>query len=374
MITALRQLGVAVEMITPTRWEITPPSRLQGGGVIDCGLAGTVLRFVPPLAALATGVTRFTGDAAAQARPVAPLLTGLRQLGAHVTGDALPFVVTGPLPGHTAAQAEAIAGEVLIDASGSSQFISGLLLAGASFPDGLTLRHSGPPLPSLPHIDMTIAALAERGVTVIPLGSTAWRIDPGPIRASAATVEPDLTTAAPFLAAALVARGSVTIPGWPGRTSQPGHAVPDVLARFGGKWHLDDDGLTLTGDGVLHGVDLDLRATSELTCVVAALATLAEGTTVIRGVAHIRGHETDRLAALTRQITALGGHCAETSDGLIIEPTRLTGGLWRTTEDHRMAHAGALIGLRIPGVELDDVSVVTKTMPRFVDAWWEMLR
>jgi 3-phosphoshikimate 1-carboxyvinyltransferase len=365
MAAALRQFGAVVDDRDPARWRVIPPARLQAGGTVDCGLAGTVLRFTPPLAALADGATRFTGDPAARARPVAPLLAALRQLGAAVAGDALPFSVAGP--------AAAAPSAVEFDASGSSQFVSGLLLAGARFPGGLTLRHVGPPLPSRPHIDMTVAALAARGVAVESLGPDGWRVAPGPVRACSAAVEPDLTTAAVFLAAALVARGRVTVAAWPAQSHQPGRAAPDVLVRFGGSCRLGPDGLAMAGDGRLRGADVDLRAHSELTPVVAALATLAEGRTVIRGVGHIRGHETDRLAALTREITALGGHCAETSDGLVIEPTRLSGGLWRTYGDHRMAHAGALIGLRVPGVELDDVAVVAKTMPGFADAWWGLL-
>jgi 3-phosphoshikimate 1-carboxyvinyltransferase len=368
MAAALRRLGVQVDDTDPACWEVAPPQRLRSGGLVDCGLAGTVLRFVPPLAALAEGTTLFTGDPAAAARPIGPLLAGLRQIGVAVAGQNLPFAVTGP-PAASRKQPE-----VVIDASGSSQFISGLLLAAARFPAGLRLRHEGPPLPSLPHIDMTIQALADRGVVVELLSPAAWRVEAGPVRACREAIEPDLTTAAVFLAAALAAGGTVTVPAWPDRPSQPGRAAPGLLTCFGGSWRQDADGLTVTGDGNLRGADLDLRQTSELTPVAAALAALADSPSVIRGVAHIRGHETDRLAALAREINSLGGRCAETADGLAIEPARLHGGLWRTYGDHRLAHAGALIGLRVPGVELDDVSVVSKTMPQFAAAWRELLR
>jgi 3-phosphoshikimate 1-carboxyvinyltransferase len=412
MIQALRALGVAIDPTgaqvdsrpavaraasSPSPvgavWRITPHSPFRPAASIDCGLAGTVLRFVPPLAALATGPTRFSGDPAASSRPVTPLLSGLVQLGAAVSGQALPFVVAGPARG----------GLATIDSSASSQFVSGLLLAAAQFPHGVDLRHDGGPIPSGPHIQMTLAALAARGVVVeawarqskrglgrpvpqVPLSpppvadggaarptAARWRVSPGPVRALDEVIEPDLTTAAVFLAAALVADGSVTIPGWPARTSQPGGQVPEVLTRFGGRWTLDQRGLTVTSDGQLRGGDFDLSQTSELTPVVAALAVLADRPTTIRGVAHIRGHETDRLAALAGDITALGGRADETADGLVIRPTRLTGGLWRTHGDHRLAHAGALIGLRLPGVELDDVTVVTKTMPDFVARWQGLL-
>jgi 3-phosphoshikimate 1-carboxyvinyltransferase len=379
MVAALRALGVAVDDSGPV-WTVTPPERFTPGGRIDCGLAGTVLRFVPPLAALAAGSTRFEGDPALAGRPVGPLLDGLAQLGARVEGEAVPFSVAGPLTGGTAT----------IDSAASSQFVSGLLLAGARCPEGLELRHDGAPIPSYPHVEMTVAALRARGVAVeawrrrparTPDGATAdqpawWRIAPSPIRALDAAIEPDLTTAAVFLAAALVARGRVTIPHWPAATTQPGAATPEILTAFGGQADYDAAAQTLTvsGDGTLTGADVDLHATSELTPVVAGLAALAAGRTTIRGVAHIRGHETDRLAALARNLTSLGGHCAETADGLVIEAARLHGGVWRTEGDHRLAHAGALIGLRVPGVELDDVGVVAKTMPGFADAWRGLLR
>ncbi|MDR0990056.1 MAG: hypothetical protein LBL92_01630, partial [Propionibacteriaceae bacterium] len=282
--------------ISPQGWRIQPIADPVGGQSIDCGLAGTVLRFVPPLAALATRPTRFYGDVAAAERPIAPLLDGLVQLGATVTGDRLPFTVTGPLTGRTAT----------IDASGSSQFVSGLLLAAARFPDGLELHHAGPPIPSWPHIEMTLQALADRGVATgvttdddpanpsTATTAASWRIAPDPIQARNETIEPDLTTAAVFLAAALVAGGSVTVPGWPRHTSQPGAQTPAILTAFGGHFELTEAGLTVTGDGQLHGLEVDLRATSELTPVVAALAVLADSPTTIRGVAHIRGHETNR--------------------------------------------------------------------------------
>jgi len=401
MMEALRALGVVIatpapddprpaESIKPSAapaWRVSPPPEFRPAGRIDCGLAGTVLRFVPPLAALADGTSHFTGDPAACGRPVAPLLSGLRQLGAEVVPDGLPFTVRGLATGRAA----------VIDSSASSQFVSGLLLAGARFPEGLDLRHDGGPIPSWPHIEMTVTALAARGVTVTTqsdadrpsarsgdaqaadhdaVASVAhrWQIAPGPVRALDETIEPDLTTAAVFLAAALVAGGSITVPGWPAQTSQPGARVPEILTRFGGGWLLDDRGLTLTGDGRLVGGDFDLRETSELTPVVAALATLASGPTTIRGVGHIRGHETNRLAALAGDITALGGRADETADGLVVRPARLAGGRWRSHGDHRLAHAAALIGLRLPGVEVDDISVVAKTMPDFAARWRDILR
>lgn len=361
---ALRGLGVGIDDADPGCWLITPPPVFSPGTTIDCGLAGTVMRFVPPVAALADGTTRFVGDPAAEGRPVAPLLNGLRQAGAQVAGDRLPFSVAGPVSG----------GEATIDSHASSQFISGLLLAAARFPAGLVLTHSGPrDVPSRPHIDMTVAMLAARGVAISTPDAATWVVAPGKVAATDDVIEPDLTTAAVFLAAALVVGGSVSVPGWPAHTVQPGAAVPDMLTRFGGTFELRDGILTVTGDGRLSGVDVDLSETSELTPVVAALAALADGPSTIRGVAHIRGHETDRLAALEAEINALGGRARQTSDGLHIDPVPLTGGLFGCYADHRMAHAGALIGLAVPGVTLDDVACTSKTMPGFAAAWITML-
>ncbi len=365
MRNALRALGTRIDDTDHLTWTIVPAPVPRAGSEIDCGLAGTVMRFVPPVAALAAGTTRFVGDPYASARPVQPILDGLRQLGATVDGDELPFSVTGPVTGGTAS----------IDASGSSQFISGLLLAGARFPDGLTLRHDGDSaVPSRRHIDMTVEWLRARGVVITQPDDETWVVAPGPIKAVAATVEPDFMTAAPFLAAALVTGGSVTVAGWPKRSTQPGMDLGDVLSEFGASAALDDAGLTVSGAGRIHGVDLDLHDASELVPVAAALAALAVSPSTIRGVAHIRGHETDRLAALASEITGLGGSCVETADGLDITPAPLHSGTFHCYADHRLAHAGAVLGLVRSGIVLDDVACTSKTMPRFPETWMGMLR
>lgn len=362
MIAGLRTLGIRIDDSKPDRWQIAPfrPERVSGN--IDCGLAGTVMRFLPPVAALTPGSVHFNGDPAASARPMSPMLDGLRKLGAIVAGDELPFWVSGPIR----------ARDVTIDSSASSQFVSGLLLSAARFPEGLRLRHVGGPIPSAPHIDMTIAALAARGVAV-RTGPDVWEVRPSRIAARRERIEPDLTTAAVFLAAALITTGMMTIPGWPATSTQPGLAAPDVLTAFGGTKAYGAEGLTLAGQGQLRGVDVDLHDNSELTPVVAALAALATTPSRIRGVAHIRGHETNRLAALRVELNALGGVCEETADGLIIRPRRLHPGVWHTYGDHRMAHAGALIGLMTPGIELDDIASTTKTMPTFARVWRDII-
>ncbi len=363
MMDGLRQLSAVVEETGPATWRVQPISQLPDQAVVDCGLAGTVMRFLPPIAALGLGTTRFVGDPAASARPMAPLVEALIQLGARVDDDRLPLSVTGPVNGR----------RVVIDASSSSQFVSALLLAAPRLPQGLDLHHRGGPLPSRPHIDMTVQALAARGV-VVRQTATSWRVEAGPVAAREETIEPDLSTAAVFLAAALVTGGEVTVPDWPDQTSQPGALLLPLLTQMGAEVQRSSGGLTVRGGGRIAGVEVDLHQASELTPVVTALAALAEGDSLIRGVAHIRGHETDRLAALSGGITALGGDCRQTVDGLVIHPRPLRAGLFPCFADHRLAQAGALLGLRVAGVELDDVACTSKTMPDFPQVWKAMVR
>lgn len=360
MIGALRALGVDVETVGEAL-VVTPPAGFRGAGHIDCGLAGTVMRFVPPIAALAEGPSSFVGDPHASERPMAPILDGLRQLGAGVTGDRLPFVVTPPeVPGSS----------VEVDASASSQFISGLLLVGARLPDGLALRHVGDTLPSRPHIEMTTSMLRARGVVIDEPDDRTWVVSPGPIAGADATIEPDLTNAAVFLAAAAVTGGSVTVPGWPPSSLQPGAMFLDVIEQMGATVSRDDQSVTVSGNGSLTGINLDLTAASELTPVVAALAALADGETVIRGVGHIRGHETDRLAAIVAELGKLGGTARETDDGLVIRGSAdLKPALIDTYADHRMVHLAALLALRVDGIEVTDLACVSKTMPNFERDW-----
>lgn len=367
MAGALRALGVHIG-VHGDDMVVTPPDHFTAGGVIDCGLAGTVMRFVPPIAALASGTTRFVGDPHASVRPMAPILSGLRQLGVECSADALPFDLrSGALTGR----------RVEIDASGSSQFISALLLSAPRFPHGLELVHTGGSVPSRPHIDMTVAMLRDRGVQITQPTPTSWQVSPGPITAVDHRIEPDLTNAAGFLVAGVLTGGRVSVPGWPSVTTQPGAMIRQVLEAMGARTCLVDGVLTAKANGRLHGVDLDLHEASELTPVVAAAAALATGVTTIRGVAHIRGHETDRLAAIRQELTAVGVPVTETDDGLVItgqdpsvlHPVRVL----HSYADHRMAHLAALLGLLVDGVALDDISCVSKTMPDFTDRWSAMI-
>jgi 3-phosphoshikimate 1-carboxyvinyltransferase len=378
MAQALRSLGAGIEDGTGVDdgatdqggtpdWIVTPAS-LRGGGTVDCGLAGTVMRFLPPVAALCNGPVAFDGDPQARVRPMGPLLDALRTLGADVADQGrgtLPFTIhgTGHMPG----------GRVTLDASASSQFISALLLAGARYDQGVTVHHDGKPVPSEPHIAMTVETLRDAGAIVDDTEANTWRVEPSEINGLDVHVEPDLSNAAPFLAAALVTGGRVTVPGWPQHTTQAGDAVRDLLDAMGADVTLTRDGLTVAGDGQLSGIDADLHDASELTPVVAALAALADSPSVIRGVAHIRGHETDRLAALARELGALGATVSETEDGLRIEPGPLVGGRFHTYADHRMVMAAALLGLRTPGLVVEDVGTVAKTLPDFTRLWQQML-
>jgi 3-phosphoshikimate 1-carboxyvinyltransferase len=367
MIGALRTLGLRVD---------GPADDLTVGGSIspaaqariDCGLAGTVLRFVPPLAALSLATVTFDGDEQARGRPIAPLLNGLRSLGVEIDGDALPFQVRGA--------GSVAGGAVQIDASASSQFVSGLLLAAPSFRDGLTVQHRGAALPSAPHIAMTVAMLRQAGVHV-DSDPTAdrWQVRPGVVGARHWHIEPDLSNAVPFIAAAVVSGGTVRITGWPEDSIQPAETILSIVQQLNSVVKHTDSSLEVSGPQSYPGFDVNLRDVGELTPSVAVLAALAEPGSVSRlsGIAHLRGHETDRLAALSTEINRLGGDCRETADGLEITATPLRAGTWQSYADHRMATAGAIVGLRVDGVRVDDIETTAKTLPNFPKMWADML-
>ncbi len=366
MIGALRTLGLHVEGVGS---DLTVGGRIDpvADARVDCGLAGTVLRFVPPLAALSAAPVTFDGDEQASARPIAPLLDALRGLGVPVDGSGLPFRVQG---------GGAVAGgTVAIDASASSQFVSGLLLCGASFTEGLTVQHIGSSLPSAPHIAMTVAMLRQAGVIVDDSVPNRWQVKPGVVQARHWEVEPDLTNAVAFLAAAVVTGGTVRITGWPQHSVQPAGHILEVLKKTDAVVTQADSVLQVRGKTGYDGFEVDLRDVGELTPTVAVLAALAApgATSRLTGIAHLRGHETDRLAALSTEINRLGGDCRETEDGLVITATPLQPGLWHAYADHRMAMAGAIVGLRVPGVEVDDIAATTKTLPEFPQLWAKMV-
>ncbi len=369
MAAGLESLGSTFEDVKDG-WKITPGA-LTGNTEIDCGLAGTVMRFLPPVAALTSDPIRFDGDPRARVRPMQPIIEALRSLGAKVDDDGrgtLPFTVTGN---------SELNSEVTIDASASSQFVSALLLVGARMPNGITITHDGSSLPSIPHIDMSVEMLRERGVNVeVDIESqnhAVWKVLPGPIHSIDYVIEPDLSNALPFLAAAMVSKGSVTIPDWPSRSTQPGAQLPELLELMGASCKLDDNGLTVTGPETLLGLTADLRDVGELTPVLAALCALATTPSHLSGIAHLRGHETDRLTALATEINKCGGNASETEDGLIINPSELHASIFESYEDHRMATAGAVIGLKVAGIQVVDIATTSKTLPDFAGMWNSML-
>ncbi len=327
------------------------------------------MRFLPPVAGLATGTVAFDGDPHMRTRPIGGVLTALTGLGVHVDDGgrgSLPFTVRGT--------GQVAGGQVVIDASASSQFISALLLAGARYDHGVDIRHDGKPVPSLPHIDMTVAMLREQGVQVDDSSANRWAVAPGPVRALDRTIEPDLSNAAPFLALAAVSGGRVTVRDWPASTTQPGDRLREILTLMGCAVEVVDEGLQVIGSGSLHGIDVDLHDEGELTPAIAALCALADSPSHLRGIAHIRGHETDRLAALATELTGLGADVTEHDDGLSFRPAPLHGGTFHTYADHRMAHAGVIVGAAVDGVAVEDVATTSKTFPDFAGFWSGLLR
>ncbi len=369
MVAGLRALGVGVDDAGPD-WTVVP-APLRGPADIDCGLAGTVMRFLVAISGLAQGEVRFDGDPHARNRPLRPLLDAMRQLGVRVDDTernrgGLPVTVfgAGQLPG----------GKCQLDSSSSSQFLSALLLASARADGEVVIEHVGATLPSLPHIAMTVAMLRDRGISVDDSARGLWRVAPGDVGGGGVVIEPDLSNAAPFAAAALVAGGVVRIPRWPRRTTQPGAALPELLAAMGARCEVDEAGLVVRGGGSVHGVDAGLRGVSGLMPTLAALAALADSPSTLRGIGHMRGHETDRLAAVATELNALGGDVEETPDSLIVRPKPLRGGVFHTYADHRLATSAALLGLAVSGIEVENVETTSKTMPGFVELWNALLR
>ncbi|MEI5101632.1 3-phosphoshikimate 1-carboxyvinyltransferase [Streptomyces sp. PmtG] len=387
MAAALRAMGVGIEETVSSSsagaggpdgsgeaWRVIP-SGLHGPATVDVGNAGTVMRFLPPVATLADGSIRFDGDARSYERPLHGVIDALRSLGARIDDTVSGSPGALPLTVHGGGALDG--GQVSIDASSSSQFVSALLLSGPRFNQGVEVRHVGGALPSMPHIRMTVDMLRSAGAQVdTPEAGgepNVWRVTPGALLGRDLTVEPDLSNAQPFLAAALVTGGRVTIPDWPTHTTQPGDALRQLFTEMGGSCELTEAGLTFTGSGSVHGIDADLSEVGELTPGLAAVAALADSPSTLRGVAHLRLHETDRLAALTKEINELGGDVTETADGLHIRPRKLHGGIFHTYDDHRMATAGAIIGLAVPGVQIENVATTAKTLPDFPELWAGML-
>jgi 3-phosphoshikimate 1-carboxyvinyltransferase len=371
MKNALIALGTIISeslVADELQWQISPGA-LSGPALVDVGNAGTVMRFLPPVAALATGSISFDGDARSHERPIGPVIRALEELGVAIEHEgrySLPMVVhgTGELRG----------GEIDIDASASSQFLSALLLIGPATLKGVTVRHVGSSLPSSPHIDMTVAMLRDFGGEVeVDAARQTWRVHPSRLHGRELVIEPDLSNAAPFLSIAMVCQGSITIADWPMSTTQPGDQLREILAAMGAQILLDEKGLTITGTGRIHGIDIDLHDVGELTPAIAALAALADTPSHLRGIGHLRLHETDRLAALTKEINALGGNVIEEETSLQITPAPLHAGTFHTYDDHRLATAGAVLGLVTKNIMVENIATTAKTLPDFPGMWSELI-
>jgi len=375
MVQGLQALGIGIveedkEVNGLSEYQLTiTPAEMSGPARIDVGNAGTVMRFLPPLAALATGEIAFDGDPRSYERPLGPVIKALEELGVTIEHEGrygLPLTLhgKGKIPG----------GAITIDASASSQFLSALLLVAPSFENGITVTHKGGSLPSMPHIDMTVELLREFGAeVVVDRDAQSWSVKPGALHGRELVIEPDLSNAAPFLSIAMVCGGSVTIADWPTKTSQPGDQLRSILSAMGAQILTSEKGLTLTGTGVIHGIDIDLHEVGELTPSIAALAALADSPSHLRGIGHLRLHETDRLAALTNEINALGGKVEEHKTSLHITPAPLHGGVFHTYDDHRLATAGAVIGLVVPDIDVEDIETTRKTLPDFPGLWSSLL-
>ena len=375
MVAGLKALGIGIEETTAVvdgneelQWTITP-APMRGGVRVDVGNAGTVMRFLPPLAALATGEVIFDGDPRSYERPLGPVIKALEELGVSIDHEdrySLPLKLhgTGKISG----------GEITIDASESSQFLSALLLVAPSFSNGITVKHKGGSLPSMPHIEMTVDMLRQFGATVDvdSVGQT-WSVKPGALHGLDLVIEPDLSNASPFLSIAMVCGGRVAIADWPTKTTQPGDQLRTILTEMGAQFSFGDNGLTIIGTGKIHGIDVDLHDVGELTPSIAALCALADSPSHLRGIGHLRKHETDRLAALTREINALGGNVTEEETALHITPAPLHAGVFHTYDDHRLATAGAVLGLVIDGIEVENIATTRKTLPDFPGLWSSLL-
>ena len=375
MVAGLKALGIGIEESTTVvdgneelQWVVTP-APMRGGVRVDVGNAGTVMRFLPPLAALATGEVIFDGDPRSYERPLGPVIKALEELGVSIDHEdrySLPLKLngTGKIDG----------GEITIDASESSQFLSALLLVAPSFTKGITVKHKGGLLPSMPHIEMTVDMLRQFGATVeVDSVAQTWSVKPGALHGLDLVIEPDLSNAAPFLSIAMVCGGRVAIADWPKKTTQPGDQLRTILADMGAQFSFGDNGLTIIGTGKIHGIDVDLHDVGELTPSIAALAALADSPSHLRGIGHLRKHETDRLAALTREINALGGNVTEEETALHITPAPLHAGVFHTYDDHRLATAGTVLGLVVKGIEVENIATTRKTLPDFPGLWSSLL-
>ncbi|MGW0465463.1 3-phosphoshikimate 1-carboxyvinyltransferase [Streptomyces sp. NPDC003027] len=357
---ALSGLGVRVERDTDdVAWRV---SGLGGGpagsGSVWCADAGTAARFLPPFAAVGHGDFRFEGSDQLTARPVAPLADALRRLGADVTtaaGGRLPLRVRSQgLDG----------GEMPLDGTLSSQFLTGLLMAGPLMRAPLTLNV--PHLVSRPYVDMTVALMRHFGARVDEAAPGAFTVGPTGYRAADLRIEPDASTASYFFAAAAITGTSVTVPGL-GRGSLQGDLrFTDVLARAGARVESTEEATTVTGTGVFRGgFEVDMGEISDTFMTLAAIAPLADAPLTIRGIGHARLKESDRIAAVEGNLRALGIRTESGPDWITVHPGRPAPAEIACHRDHRIAMAFSVLGLDAEGITLDDPGCVAKTFPGF---------
>ncbi len=371
MLAGLEALGVGIERstdgttVTVDGVEGAPP---VADARIDARLSGTTARFLAPVLARVAGTSHLDGLPPFRRRPMGPSIAALRSLGCtvteHGTPGHLPITVTG---GPVAGGEVAVAGEV------SSQFLSGLLLAGPAFPDGLTVRVTTP-LVSVPYVEMTVEVLRWFGAEVHRPDAATFVVAGGGTRGAQLAIEPDASAASYLLAAAAITGGRVRVPGLTPASSQGDAGFAAVLARMGAEVVVDHRGTEVRGTGRLRGIEVDLGAMSDTAQTLAAVAVFAEGPTRITGIGFIRAKETDRIAAVVTELRRLGIDAREEEDGLVVHPGRPSPGVVATYDDHRMAMSFALLGLVVPGIAIADPGCVAKTFPTYFEVLEQLRR
>jgi 3-phosphoshikimate 1-carboxyvinyltransferase len=367
MAEALRALGAVVaEDADRRRMEVlgTGGALRPGPVSVDVRLSGTTSRFLLPVVALGEGRYRVDGAPPLRARPMGPVLDGIRALGADVEAGGEP----GHLPVTVVAPGGLVGGDIRVPGDTSSQFLSGLLLASPYAAGGVDLSLTTG-LVSRPFVALTTAVMAAFGVTVTE-GGGAFHVPAGHYRATDYPVEPDASAASYFLAAAVIAGGRVTIAGLGGGTLQGDARFADLLGRMGATVERTDDATTVSMSGPLRGLgDVDMSDLPDVAQTLAVVAAFADAPTRVRGVGFIRGHETDRIAAVVRELRRCGIDAAEEPDGFVVRPGSPRPARIETYDDHRMAMSFALLGLRAPGITIADPGCVAKTFP---DYWSEL--
>jgi 3-phosphoshikimate 1-carboxyvinyltransferase len=364
MLDSLRRLGVDLAVsdggTTVTVRGAGPVPRWPTA-VLDAGLAGTVARFLTPVAALGDRPVTIDGTPRMRERPMGDVITAVRALGGRVVERGrpghLPVEVTGPVRG----------GKVSLAGNASSQFLSGLLLAAPALPDGLEVELTTP-LVSEPYVAMTISAMAFFGVEVTADGNRRFVVEPGQrYQAAALTVEPDASAASYFFAAAAITGSRLSVRGVHRRSLQGDVRFADLLGAMGAAVDDTPTGLTVAGTGVLHGLAVDMADCSDVVQSLAVVAPFADGPTEVSGVGFIRAKETDRIGATIEQLRRCNIDASPTADGLVVRPSIPHGAVVDPVGDHRMAMSFAVLGLAVPGIQIASPEVTAKTFPAFFD-------